>query len=67
MDNLYAKPVMIQYIRDRFPEDLCIVAPDAGGVERARAYAKPFKVILPSSTRGASGPTSPTSCTSSET
>ncbi|HNQ86000.1 MAG TPA: ribose-phosphate pyrophosphokinase [Deltaproteobacteria bacterium] len=46
VDNLYAKPVMIQYIRDRFPEDLCIVAPDAGGVERARAYAKPFKADL---------------------
>lgn len=46
VDNLYAKPVMLQYIRDRFPEDLCVVAPDAGGVERARAYAKPFKADL---------------------
>ncbi len=46
VDNLYAKPVMLQYIRDRFSDDVCIVAPDAGGVERARAYAKPFKADL---------------------
>jgi ribose-phosphate pyrophosphokinase len=46
VDNLYAKPVMLSYIRDKFPEDLCIVAPDAGGVERARAYAKPLKADL---------------------
>jgi ribose-phosphate pyrophosphokinase len=46
VDNLYAKPVMLNYIRDKFPDDLCIVAPDAGGVERARAYAKPLKADL---------------------
>ncbi len=46
VDNLYAKPVMLSYIRDKFPDDLCIVAPDAGGVERARAYAKPLKADL---------------------
>ncbi|HPC46479.1 MAG TPA: ribose-phosphate pyrophosphokinase [Deltaproteobacteria bacterium] len=46
VDNLYAKPVMLPYIRERFPEDLCIVSPDAGGVERARAYAKPLKADL---------------------
>ncbi len=40
VDNLFAAPIFIQYIRDRFQDDLVIVSPDAGGVERARAYAK---------------------------
>jgi ribose-phosphate pyrophosphokinase len=41
-DNLYAAPVFLEDIRARFPsiEDLVIVSPDAGGVERARAYSK---------------------------
>ncbi len=46
VDNLYAKPVMLNYIRDKFVNHLCIVSPDAGGVERARAYAKPLKADL---------------------
>lgn len=41
VDNLYARPVLLRYIRKRFgTRDLCIVSPDAGGVARARAYAK---------------------------
>jgi ribose-phosphate pyrophosphokinase len=40
VDNLYAKPVILPYIQERFDGPLCIVSPDAGGVERARAYAK---------------------------
>jgi ribose-phosphate pyrophosphokinase len=40
VDNLFAAPVIIDYIRDNFNNDLVIVSPDAGGVERARAYAK---------------------------
>lgn len=40
-DHLYAKPVLIQYIKSKYPHDkLVVVSPDAGGVERARAYAK---------------------------
>ncbi len=42
-DNLFARPVLLNYIREEFSapaEDLVIVSPDAGGVERARAYAK---------------------------
>ena len=40
-DNLYAMPVLIDRIRRTGPaEDLVIVSPDAGGVERARAYSK---------------------------
>jgi ribose-phosphate pyrophosphokinase len=46
VDNLYAKPVVLNYIRDRFMDHLCVVSPDAGGVERARAYAKPLKADL---------------------
>jgi ribose-phosphate pyrophosphokinase len=40
VDNLYATPVLLPAIRDRFGPQACIISPDAGGVERARAYAK---------------------------
>jgi ribose-phosphate pyrophosphokinase len=41
VDNLFAAPVLLQDIRDKFVgHDLIIVSPDAGGVERARAFAK---------------------------
>src|SRR5438132_739038 len=40
VDHLFAAPVIIDFLaRQDFP-DLTIVAPDAGGAERARAYAK---------------------------
>lgn len=44
-DNLFARPVLLNYIREKLcvdgkGDDLVIVSPDAGGVERARAYAK---------------------------
>jgi ribose-phosphate pyrophosphokinase len=40
VDNLYAAPVLLEYIKSNFNEGLVIVSPDAGGVERARAFAK---------------------------
>ncbi len=40
VDNLYAAPVIIDNIKSSFAENLVVVSPDAGGVERARAYAK---------------------------
>ncbi|MDY6904908.1 MAG: ribose-phosphate pyrophosphokinase [Thermodesulfobacteriota bacterium] len=41
VDNLFAAPVIIDNIRSMFAdEELVIVSPDAGGVERARAFAK---------------------------
>jgi ribose-phosphate pyrophosphokinase len=41
VDNLYAAPVLLDYIRSNYNlKDLVIVSPDAGGVERARAFAK---------------------------
>ncbi|PZR15993.1 MAG: phosphoribosylpyrophosphate synthetase [Archangium gephyra] len=41
-DHLYASPVFLDDLRKKFPnsEDIVIVSPDAGGVERARAYSK---------------------------
>lgn len=39
-DNIYAAPVLLNKIKDRFKgEDLVIVSPDAGGVDRARWFA----------------------------
>ncbi len=40
VDHLYAMPVMIDYLRGTYGREAVIVSPDAGGVERARAYAK---------------------------
>jgi ribose-phosphate pyrophosphokinase len=40
VDNLFAAPVIIDYIKRNFEGDITIVSPDAGGVERARAFAK---------------------------
>jgi ribose-phosphate pyrophosphokinase len=41
VDNLYAAPVMLEHLKRRFPnDDTVMVSPDAGGTERARAFAK---------------------------
>jgi ribose-phosphate pyrophosphokinase len=40
VDHLFAAPVIIDYLRAYESADLTIVSPDAGGAERARAYAK---------------------------
>jgi ribose-phosphate pyrophosphokinase len=48
VDHLFAKPVFAKYLHSRpeILEDLIIVSPDAGGVERARALAKYFNCGL---------------------
>lgn len=46
VDNLFAAPVIIDHIKTHFNDDLVIVSPDAGGVERARAFAKRLKAGL---------------------
>lgn len=46
VDHLYAAPVLIEAIRRRELERPVLVSPDAGGVERARAFAKRLKVDL---------------------
>ena len=40
VDNLFAAPVMLDPLRKDIEGDPVIVSPDAGGVERARSYAK---------------------------
>jgi ribose-phosphate pyrophosphokinase len=41
VDNLYASPVLLDYVQEKYTtKKLVIVSPDAGGVERARAFAK---------------------------
>ena len=41
LDHLFAMPSMLdQHLRESYQKDVVIVSPDAGGVERARAYAK---------------------------
>jgi ribose-phosphate pyrophosphokinase len=40
VDNLFAAPVLLEHIRQNFKNDTVIVSPDAGGAERARAFAK---------------------------
>jgi len=39
-DHLYALPVFLEHLSPRFREPPVFVSPDAGGVERTRAYAK---------------------------
>lgn len=46
VDHLYAAPVLADYIRRCNFENLVIVSPDAGGVERARAFAKRLNASL---------------------
>jgi ribose-phosphate pyrophosphokinase len=40
VDNLFATPVILKYIKEKLQNNLAVVSPDAGGVERARAFAK---------------------------
>jgi ribose-phosphate pyrophosphokinase len=40
VDHLFAAPVIVEYCTRLQAADLTIVSPDAGGAERARAYAK---------------------------
>jgi ribose-phosphate pyrophosphokinase len=41
VDHLFSAPVMIDYFKERYrQDDLTVVSPDAGGVERARSFAK---------------------------
>ncbi|MBV9501491.1 MAG: ribose-phosphate pyrophosphokinase [Acidobacteriaceae bacterium] len=47
VDHLFAAPVMVEYFQRRFSKDeLTIVSPDAGGVERARSFAKRMNAPL---------------------
>ncbi len=46
VDHLYAAPVIADYVRKEYLNDVVIVSPDAGGVERARAFAKRLNASL---------------------
>jgi ribose-phosphate pyrophosphokinase len=47
VDNLYAVPVILDYLKKRFAgEQVVMVTPDAGGTERARAFAKRMECTL---------------------
>jgi ribose-phosphate pyrophosphokinase len=46
VDNLYASPIVLEYLRKQFTDDLVLIAPDAGGVERTRAFAKRLDASL---------------------
>ncbi len=44
VDHLYAAPIVVEYFKSNPIENLIVVAPDTGGAERARAYAKRLDV-----------------------
>ncbi len=46
VDHLYSAPVMLEHIKANYGDDTVIVSPDAGGVERARAFAKRLSASL---------------------
>lgn len=46
VDNLYAAPVLLDYIAKTFQNHVVMVSPDAGGVERTRAFAKRLNADL---------------------
>jgi len=47
VDNLYAEPSVLKWIRENFkPSDCVIVSPDAGGAKRATSIADRLEVSL---------------------
>ena len=46
VDHLFFRPVMIDYFKPQNVDDLTVVSPDAGGVERARSVAKRLNAPL---------------------
>ncbi len=46
VDHLFAAPVMVKYLKELRLQNLTVVSPDPGGVERARAFAKRLRAPL---------------------
>ncbi|MHB9154109.1 MAG: ribose-phosphate pyrophosphokinase [Endomicrobiales bacterium] len=46
VDHLYGTPVFLKYLQGMDLKDMVVVSPDAGGVERARAFAKHLNADL---------------------
>ncbi|OPY85284.1 MAG: Ribose-phosphate pyrophosphokinase [Smithella sp. PtaU1.Bin162] len=40
VDNLFATPVLLEYMKKNYLDNTVVVSPDTGGVERARAFGK---------------------------
>jgi ribose-phosphate pyrophosphokinase len=45
-DHIFAMPVFMDHLRGKYGESAVVVSPDAGGVERARAYSKRLNSTL---------------------
>ena len=56
VDHLFALPVMIDHLKQTFTKETVFVSPDAGGVERARAYSKRLSATLAIIDKRRSGP-----------
>lgn len=56
VDHLYAAPVVLADVKDRLPGRVVVVSPDAGGTERARAFAKRLDAGLAIIDKRRSGP-----------
>jgi len=46
VDHLFATPVLMEYYRNQNLDEVTVISPDAGGVERARAFAKRLNAPL---------------------
>lgn len=48
VDHLYSKPVLLEYFKEKIKMlgEFVVISPDAGGTERARAFAKRLKSDL---------------------
>jgi ribose-phosphate pyrophosphokinase len=46
VDNLFATPVLVEHFQQQQLHDLIVISPDAGGVERAMAFAKRLNASL---------------------
>ncbi len=46
VDHLFSSPVMVEYMEQQFKDEIVVISPDAGGVERARAFAKRMDASL---------------------
>ncbi|MCD6525847.1 MAG: ribose-phosphate pyrophosphokinase [Desulfuromonas sp.] len=56
VDHLFAAPVLLEDVQARFSERVVVVSPDAGGTERARAFAKRLDAGLAIIDKRRSGP-----------
>ncbi len=57
VDHIYASPIFIDYIKKRYVDEHIVrVSPDAGGMERARAYAKKLNATLAMTDKRRAGP-----------